>query len=289
MKKKTIVITFFCIMFGFTIYEIIIASNSNNYSKCFNLQPLAVITLILDVLIVFLFGCWIRDGYFKQICKCISIEYSCPFSSIILFEFFIFIFNVGTAFSLKIKCTNEYIAHYTSAYVLYTIHFILLFIPFFVLICKIIVLCFSPKETSGCPCKCDVCDYISSQTGVAFKHVINSISKCIENDENENENENDNGNVKNNTNITNITNDNYTLIHTNNIDDINITHDIENNINTNLQNMTECCVCVMKYKQKYVLVPCGHTHLCFSCYNKLQYKKCPLCNTKINSIVKLYE
>ncbi len=91
-------------------------------------------------------------------------------------------------------------------------------------------------------------------------------------------------NVQNNTcNVQNNTNTNHEseqIIEE--LCDTNIICDVENG------NTEECLICVTPCKQKYALVPCGHTQMCINCYNKLQQKKCPLCNNQINSIIKIY-
>lgn len=57
----------------------------------------------------------------------------------------------------------------------------------------------------------------------------------------------------------------------------------------------ECIVCYEKIINKYVLVPCGHTALCGNCIVKLKerYPKsqylCPLCNSKVDNCVKIYD
>ena len=103
-----------------------------------------------------------------------------------------------------------------------------------------------------------------------------------------------NHNTKN-TQITNVIRHNINNINANAIanyefeqiteepNDTNIISNIEN------KNIKECCICITQYKQKYVLIPCGHTQVCFNCYNKLQQKKCPLCNKQIKNIIKMYE
>jgi hypothetical protein len=48
----------------------------------------------------------------------------------------------------------------------------------------------------------------------------------------------------------------------------------------------DCCVCFMEMTEKIALIPCGHTHTCQTCIK--QIKKCPVCNKKIISSIKIY-
>ena len=97
-----------------------------------------------------------------------------------------------------------------------------------------------------------------------------------------------NNTVDINENITNTNHEIEELNYINTICDIenNITEDSQENIKN--KNTEECCICIIQYNQKYALVPCGHTQMCFNCYNKLQQKKCPLCKKQIERIIKIY-
>ena len=48
----------------------------------------------------------------------------------------------------------------------------------------------------------------------------------------------------------------------------------------------ECNICYVN-KKKYACIPCGHLCMCGQCANKIN-EKCPLCNIKTNSIIKIY-
>ncbi len=104
---------------------------------------------------------------------------------------------------------------------------------------------------------------------------------------NTNTNANTNTNTNTNANLSKNTQTIITKYNENNENSENNTN-TNTNLSENNENTTECCICMTQYKQKCALTPCGHTQMCFDCYNKLQKKKCPLCNTQINSIIKLY-
>lgn len=48
----------------------------------------------------------------------------------------------------------------------------------------------------------------------------------------------------------------------------------------------ECNICYVN-KKKYACIPCGHLCMCGECANKIN-EKCPICNVKTNSIIKIY-
>jgi hypothetical protein len=49
---------------------------------------------------------------------------------------------------------------------------------------------------------------------------------------------------------------------------------------------TECSICYIN-KKKYACVPCGHLCMCGECANKIG-DQCPMCKTKVNTIIKIY-
>lgn len=61
---------------------------------------------------------------------------------------------------------------------------------------------------------------------------------------------------------------------------------IESIINENF----ECCTCKNLMKNRFTLIPCGHTQTCIDCIPKVisENKKCPLCMTKIESYMQIY-
>jgi hypothetical protein len=48
----------------------------------------------------------------------------------------------------------------------------------------------------------------------------------------------------------------------------------------------ECTICYTN-KKTFACIPCGHLCLCYKCKNSIE-EKCPLCNEKIDSIVKIF-
>jgi rubrerythrin len=49
------------------------------------------------------------------------------------------------------------------------------------------------------------------------------------------------------------------------------------------------CVICMDTKARYTIVPCGHLCLCAHCSKEAKnIKKCPMCNTPIEKIIKTY-
>lgn len=48
----------------------------------------------------------------------------------------------------------------------------------------------------------------------------------------------------------------------------------------------QCSVCMIN-KKKYASVPCGHLCLCGGCANQIK-EKCPICNNKVTSIIKIF-
>ncbi len=264
--KSTII---FCIMCGFTIYVAIIVTDNNNYLTCYNLQPNMKMALTIDILTALLFfNCFVYECY-----SCFEI-FRFLFFVLNCLNFIFFCLGCKALSLLTIKCTNEYNKYHIAIYILFIIHFILSLTLLCVVIYVLISLC--------CPRKFDTHNTQNTTiTTYVTRYDTNDVDKNID---------------ENNTNI----NANYELEQTikkpndiDDIDDINIISDIENNININLQennkNIKECCICISKYKQKYVLIPCGHTQICFNCYKKLQQKKCPLCNKQIKSIIKIYQ
>ena len=49
----------------------------------------------------------------------------------------------------------------------------------------------------------------------------------------------------------------------------------------------ECCIC-MDEEPVYAMVPCGHHCVCEDCKNEHQIKECPICRTKVDSLLKVY-
>lgn len=48
----------------------------------------------------------------------------------------------------------------------------------------------------------------------------------------------------------------------------------------------KCVICFNRTKKNQALVPCGHTQYCEDCINKI--KKCSLCKTPIDKIIKIF-
>jgi hypothetical protein len=72
-----------------------------------------------------------------------------------------------------------------------------------------------------------------------------------------------------------------------NFDDI---EEISVSSNENKSNICViCCECII---EKYVLVPCGHTNICFKCFTGITQKEfptlCPTCRQNIINYIKLY-
>src|SRR5579863_4123889 len=59
------------------------------------------------------------------------------------------------------------------------------------------------------------------------------------------------------------------------------------NKNNDFDTAKDCCVCLEKIIEKYVLIPCGHTSVCLKCLKKID-KKCPICITKFDAFIKIY-
>jgi HNH endonuclease/Zinc finger, C3HC4 type (RING finger) len=60
------------------------------------------------------------------------------------------------------------------------------------------------------------------------------------------------------------------------------------NKNNDFDTAKDCCVCLEKINEKYVLIPCGHTSVCLKCLKKID-KKCPICITKFDTFIKIYD
>jgi hypothetical protein len=52
---------------------------------------------------------------------------------------------------------------------------------------------------------------------------------------------------------------------------------------------TECCVCFEEISEPHVLVPCGHTNLCTSCYKLNNPNTCPVCNSYVEQRIKIFK
>ncbi len=48
----------------------------------------------------------------------------------------------------------------------------------------------------------------------------------------------------------------------------------------------ECVICAERLADRYAIVPCGHTSICYDCIKKVT--KCPICNGDITMHIKLY-
>lgn len=67
------------------------------------------------------------------------------------------------------------------------------------------------------------------------------------------------------------------------IDEDYLINDTQQNINPN-----ECIVCLNDIITKMSLVPCGHTNICGSCFDKISHKKCPTCRKEILMQIRLF-
>lgn len=52
-------------------------------------------------------------------------------------------------------------------------------------------------------------------------------------------------------------------------------------------NSATCLICY-KNRRECAIIPCGHFSMCFSCSNKNASENCPICRSKIKSILKIY-
>ena len=63
-----------------------------------------------------------------------------------------------------------------------------------------------------------------------------------------------------------------------------------NNLVKNEENKKNYCMICYTHYPEIIICPCGHKCICISCYDKLlaksNFKKCPICQNKIESIVK---
>lgn len=51
-------------------------------------------------------------------------------------------------------------------------------------------------------------------------------------------------------------------------------------------NENECCICFKNIKIKYMMIPCGHTDTCNTCYEGLD-NKCPICREDVTDIMQV--
>jgi chromosome segregation ATPase len=52
------------------------------------------------------------------------------------------------------------------------------------------------------------------------------------------------------------------------------------------EHVDECCICMNKLTERYVLIPCGHTQTCDKCIDKVT--KCPLCKKVFKKVLKVF-
>ncbi len=50
----------------------------------------------------------------------------------------------------------------------------------------------------------------------------------------------------------------------------------------------ECVICFSKTNKYQALYPCGHARYCESCIDKIKTTKCAICNTQIQSVMRIY-
>ena len=62
---------------------------------------------------------------------------------------------------------------------------------------------------------------------------------------------------------------------------------IENNVINKQKYIYNCHICKIPYTKKYVLIPCGHSDICYDCIQLIN-GKCPICRTNIISHHQLY-
>lgn len=72
------------------------------------------------------------------------------------------------------------------------------------------------------------------------------------------------------------------------IDNSVINNVIDNVVKDVINSVKDCCVCLEKIDEKYVLIPCGHTSICVKCIKKIN-KKCPICVQKFETFIKIYD
>lgn len=51
----------------------------------------------------------------------------------------------------------------------------------------------------------------------------------------------------------------------------------------------KCVICYEYFETKLVLVPCGYTNICKSCFEQIENKKCPICRNEILMQIKFFE
>ena len=259
------------------LYQLIIFEQQTYHKKtdvtCFNLKP-----FIMGSIVTNYYTFAITISYvFMNISECIQ-QHKINFNScglfILLYHFIVlrmlFVFwYIGIVDQLKLQCIHEYKKYYPNALLIYDINIS-------ISVCCWIMCLVIPMLRILIPQ--NVIDYANN--------MINSIlsDTDIETEHNTNANI-----------ATNIVIDIETGHNTNTNISTNIVTDIETGHNTNTytdanseNNIYECCICLNKYKNKYVCLPCCHTDLCIKCYNTLENKKCPICRENIDKCLKIF-
>ena len=69
-------------------------------------------------------------------------------------------------------------------------------------------------------------------------------------------------------------------------------HTVNWNMKSN-QNLSEektsediCAVCLVN-ERTYAFIPCGHLACCFSCIERLEADRCPICNVRYENCIKI--
>ena len=51
----------------------------------------------------------------------------------------------------------------------------------------------------------------------------------------------------------------------------------------------QCSVCLERIKDRYAIVPCGHTQVCKDCLDFSDLTNCPICRSEKTSILRIFE
>lgn len=64
-------------------------------------------------------------------------------------------------------------------------------------------------------------------------------------------------------------------------------NNLKDNIQSSEENDSHCIICSESIKNRYALVPCGHTNVCASCILTFD-SNCPTCKQKVKQCIKLF-
>ena len=58
-------------------------------------------------------------------------------------------------------------------------------------------------------------------------------------------------------------------------------------LSNNSKNINNCCICFEDIDIRYVLIPCGHSQICYNCINKLDCI-CPICKKYFDNHIRVF-